>query len=540
MTGLLADACRRQAESREHAVAVVTGVTRLTYGELERASNRLARQLLASGCRRGDRVCLFVEKSPAAIVAQLACLKAGAAYVPIDLGSPPARLARIVGCAEPRLALVSAAGAAAWTALQSTKTPKRLAGAAGIAAALDEGAAAALGRSAAFAPQATDGQSAEPAPVSASPHDIAHILFTSGSTGEPKGVPITHANVQAFLDWAVPHFAIGASDRLSGHPPLHFDLSTFDVYGAMRAGAELHLVPGDLVMARQLADFIAGHALTQWFSVPSAMTFMARFGGLPEQGFPSLKRVLWCGEVLPTAVLVEWMQRLPQARFTNLYGPTETTIASSYHDISAIPADATRPVAIGRACGGEELFLIADDGRPPATGELGEIHIAGTGVSPGYWRDAASARAAFVADPRGDGTGSRCYRTGDLAQRDADGLLHFAGRRDAQIKSRGYRIELGEIEAAVTSLGTVAQCAVVAIPAADFAGTAICCAWTPAPGSAADLLAVRAALRELLPAYMLPSKWRRLDALPANGNGKIDRPALARLFADTEASRPAP
>jgi acyl-coenzyme A synthetase/AMP-(fatty) acid ligase len=152
----------------------------------------------------------------------------------------------------------------------------------------------------------------------------------------------------------------------------------------------------------------------------------------------------------------------------------------------------------------------------------------------------AARRRPASSDPRGDGTGAPVYRTGDLAHRDADGVLHFAGRRDAQIKSRGYRIELGEIEAAIASLGAIAQCAVVAIPAADFAGTAICCAWTPAPGSAPDLLTVRASLRELLPAYMLPSKWRRLDALPTNGNGKIDRPALARLFAEADGSRSVP
>jgi amino acid adenylation domain-containing protein len=528
MSELLQDYSRDQAERDADSVALVMGHERVTYGQLERASNQVARQLAEAGCRRGDRVCLFVEKSPAAISAMVGTLKAGCAYVPVDVASPAPRLARIVAAADPAVALVSEAGVSSWAQLCASGS---LASTVRVGA-LDASAAQRLEGPVMFGPAAIAAESTEPLTRAGRPDDLAHILFTSGSTGAPKGVMITHANVRAFVEWAVPYFDIRAGDRVSGHPPLHFDLATFDVYGSHRAGAELHVVPGELVLPRQLAAFITTHELVQWFSVPSAMTYMARFGGLPETGFPSLRRILWCGEVLPTPVLIEWMQRVPQARFTNLYGPTEATIASSYHTTSRRPDDVDAAIPIGRACDGEELFVLGEDGRRAPPGELGEIHIAGVGLSPGYWRDERSTELSFVSDPRAGTTGQRTYRTGDLGRCDDDGTLHFAGRRDAQIKSRGYRIELGEIEAAVSSLSGVGACAVVAIAAEDFAGTTICCAYVPSEGGPTELTALRARLRELLPTYMLPSRWHRLDVMPTNSNGKIDRRCLTEMFAD--------
>ncbi len=162
---------------------------------------------------------------------------------------------------------------------------------------------------------------------------------------------ITHANVVAFLDWAIPHFGIGPDDRLSGHPPLHFDLSTFDIYGALTSGAQLHLVPPALNLPpRGIARFIDEQRLTQWFSVPSLLTYMAKFDAVPAGGFPTLRRVLSCGDVLPVPVLEHWAERLPHVTFTNLYGPTEATIASSFHTIGAPTAGEANAVPIGRAC----------------------------------------------------------------------------------------------------------------------------------------------------------------------------------------------
>jgi amino acid adenylation domain-containing protein len=534
LSGLLQDYATEQAQREGDATALVLGAERITYAELETASNRLARKLREVGCGPGDRVCLLAEKSPAAIIAMLATLKAGCAYVPIDTASPAARVARIVRSADPAAALVLGSAA---------ELLEQLRIAAAVAPELPVGAldARAMNEPSvpyAFGPEDVAAESGEPLPRAGSAGDPAHILFTSGSTGDPKGVVITHANVSAFVDWAVSYFGTRPGDRISGHPPLHFDLSTFDIYATFRAGAELHLVPPRLLLPRQLTDFISSSELTQWFCVPSAMTYMAKHGAVPEAGFPTLERVLWCGEVLPTPVLVHWMRRIPQARFTNLYGPTEATIASSYFTVPELPADETAPIPIGVACSGEELLVLGDDSAPLPDGEIGELCIGGAGLSPGYWRDEEKTRAAFVPDPRTGHEDERIYRTGDLARVGDDGVVYFLGRTDSQIKTRGYRVELGEIEAAVNTLPEVAECAVVGIDSGGFEGTAVCCAFAPAGAAEVEVPVLRAQLSSLLPSYMLPSRWKSLSSLPKNVNGKIDRRQLRELFS-AEAEMPA-
>ena len=507
MTALLQEYVARQAALRPDAVALAMGDERVTYGRLDEESNRLAWLLRDAGCRRGDRVCLFLAKRPAAITAMLGVLKADCAYVPIDVSSPAARAEKIVAAADPSLAIAGDEAASLVGELRSgvlSSTP---------VLAVESADWSAYG-------------SASPR-FANSPSDAAHILFTSGSTGAPKGVVITHANVIRFVEWATGYFGTKASDRISGHPPLHFDLSTFDVYGTFLAGAELHLVPPSAsLLPQKLAELIRVAELTQWFSVPSIMTYMAKFDVIRHGDFPSLRRVLWCGEVLPTPTLVYWMERLPHATFTNLYGPTEATIASSYHTVRHVPRDATEQIPIGTACDGEDLLVLDSTLRAVPAGQVGNLFIAGDGLSPGYWRDAEKTAAAFLTDPH---TGARIYRTGDLARVGDDGLVYFLGRADTQIKHRGYRIELGEIEAALNALPWLRESAVVAVATDGFEGTTICCAYASANGRV-EPPKVREALRRVLPAYMLPTRWLELDRLPKNGNGKIDRRALGERF----------
>jgi len=506
-----------QASRRPEAGALVFKDERLTYEALELASNRLARLLKDAGCARGDRVCLLAPKSPAAIVAILGVLKADAVYVPLDPASPPARLEKMIASCDNRWILASGPVGATLEALFASP-PFAATHAVGWLGADDPpGGVTAqftMGDLAAYPSEA---------PRSAnSPRDAAHILFTSGSTGMPKGVVITHANVRHFVDWAVPYFGTAPTDRISGHPPLHFDLSTFDIFGTFAAGAQLHLVPPELnVVPHQLVHFIRDAGLTQWFSVPSVLALMAQLDVVPQGAFPTLKRVLWCGEVFPTRALRYWMTRLPHVTFTNLYGPTEATIASSYYTVPRCPGDDADPVPIGRPCAGEELLVLGDALRPVAPGEIGDLYIRGVGLSPGYWRDPANTRGAFLphpTDPR-----ERIYRTGDLARLGADGLIYFVGRADSQIKARGYRIELGEIEAALQTLAELEESAVVALPTAGFEGTRICCAYVPRPGAAVTPLSLRTALGRLLPAYMMPTHWKAYERLARNANGKIDR-----------------
>jgi amino acid adenylation domain-containing protein len=532
VTVLLQELVSVQAEERGDALALVMGEERVTYAELERTANRLAGLLVETGCRRGDRVAILAPKSPTAVVAMLATLKSGGAYVPVDTSSPVARIAHVIESVEPVAVLASHATEGLVDELRGTGALTR-----GVAVGALDVAPSGSTMQAAFDSHDVDAQSSEPLPKVGDPDDAAHILFTSGSTGVPKGVVITHANVTAFLLWATRYFGTRPGDRISGHPPLHFDLSTFDVYGTLSTGAELHLVPPATFLPLQLAEFIARGRLTQWFSVPSTFTYMARRGGVPEDGFPTLERVIWCGEVLPTPVLAHWMRRVPNARFTNLYGPTEATIASSSFTVPGVPVDETEPIPIGTAIPGEELLVLDEKRHPVRDGEIGELYIAGPGLSPGYWRDEEQTRRAFVADPRPGREHMRIYRTGDLARVGGDGLLRFLGRTDSQIKSRGYRIELGEIEAALSGVPGLTEFAVVGAASDGFEGTTICCAYVPTGDVEVDAATLRAALEPKLPAYMLPTRWLTLDALPKNVNGKIDRPELHVLFEDAVGAR---
>jgi len=235
--------------------------------------------------------------------------------------------------------------------------------------------------------------------------------------------------------------------------------------------------------------------------------------------------------VLPTPSLVYWMRRLPHVTFTNLYGPTEATIASSYYTVPGCPAAEDEVIPIGRACAGEELLVLDDALRPVPPGEVGDLYIRGVGLSPGYWRDGEKTRRAFLPYPGGVGPADRIYRTGDLATLGTDGLIRYLGRADFQVKTRGYRVELGEIEAALHALGTLRECVVVGVQSRGFDGTAICCAYVPSDPTTVTPAALRAALAAALPPYMVPSRWRMLDALPKTSNGKIDRRPLQELFA---------
>ncbi|MDX1983978.1 MAG: amino acid adenylation domain-containing protein [Bryobacteraceae bacterium] len=521
MNRLLQQMVSAQARQRPQAPAIVLQGQRICFEELDSLSNQLARALKQAGCERGDRVAILMPKSIPAIAAILGTLKADCAYVPMDASSPSARLEVMIRTCEARCVLTMGAAAARLPAVLANLEKPPFVGWMGPNE--PQGVAAAFGW------QDLPALPSGPIDYRNSPQDLAHILFTSGSTGVPKGVMITHANVSHYVDWCTNYFDYRPGDRISGHPPLIFDLSTMDIYATLSAGATLYPVTPEMsLLPNKLADFIREAELTQWFSVPSLLNYMARFDVIRQDDFPAMKRLLWCGEPFPVPALIHWMRKLPHVQFTNLYGPTEATIASSYYTMPRVPASETELTPIGVACAGEDLRVLDESRNPVAVGEIGELYIGGAGLSPGYWRDPEKTAAVFFPDPLNPG--QRIYKTGDLASVDANGLFYVHGRTDSQIKSRGYRIELGEIERAFNAVAGLKECAVVAVDTGGFEGATICCAYSLKDGVELDSRQLRSRVAELIPSYMVPALWLQLPALPQNANGKIDRPNLRTQF----------
>jgi amino acid adenylation domain-containing protein len=512
------------AESRPDAIAVVDGERSFTYGELDRLSNQVANHLCAEGVRRGDRVGLCLEKSFEAVCAIYGVLKAGAAYVPLDPKAPATRQAYILRDASVQVLLSSTKLAATWEVLRGEGADFR------TVVALDgeiDRELAGDGAGGVRILDAADIASADASrcDVATTDFDLAYILYTSGSTGTPKGVMLTHRNCLAFVEWAGEEFGVTADDRVSSHAPLHFDLSTFDLFAAARAGALVVLAPPAVsVFPVELRRFIEGQGITVWYSVPTVLTMLVTRGGLEGGEFPHLRVILFAGEVFPTPHLRRLTQLLPHVRFANLFGPTETNVCT-WWEVPTLPEEMTESIPIGRAIENVDVFALTDEGTLAAPGEVGELCVRGATVMQGYLGDPERTAERLVPNPLGGGLDQPVYRTGDLVEEMPDGAYRFLGRRDSQIKSRGYRIELGDVETALHAHPSVVECAVIAIPD-DVVTNRLKAFVTTQDGelAKADLVAFCA---ERVPQYMIPEEFEFSADLPRTSTGKIDRRALA-------------
>jgi amino acid adenylation domain-containing protein len=476
----------------------------ITYAELNRRADAFAAFLSAHGVRPEDRVGVVLPKGIAALVAFFGTMKAGAAYVPVDFTAPAERGKKILTDCQVRAVVVDdrclevvpdtgdvltvRIGSNAVDPFDSLESTPDAAGRGGADRRID---------------------------------DLAYILYTSGSTGMPKGVTLSHRNAISFVDWCSSIFQPTEEDRFSSHAPFHFDLSILDIYVSLKHGATLYLISEDLGKnPSELARFIGANQLTVWYSTPSILTLLTQFGHLESVDASSLRLVLFAGEVFPVKHLREVQHRWPAPSYYNLYGPTETNVCTFARIPGAIPPDRDVPYPIGFACDHCRGLVLDDQGHEAASSGEGLLYISGPSVFQGYWNRPDVNRTLFLVRD-----GRRWYNTGDVVRWDQTEGYLYVGRRDRMVKRRGYRIELGEIERALYLHPGVREAAVIATSDAE-GGTKIV-AWVschdePQP----SIIEMKTFCASHLPAYMSPDGFVFLRRLPRTSTDKVDYQAL--------------
>ncbi|MGN0745369.1 MAG: AMP-binding protein [Aristaeellaceae bacterium] len=454
----------------------------LTWSQVWQAA-RATGSFLAGQVDAQQPVLMLMDKSPDCLCAMLGAVYAGCFYTPLDASMPPARVRLIADTLRPaaivyeeRYAELASHVAGEALLCRYDAIPRQV-----NAALLEKRRSAHIDA------------------------DLLYVLFTSGSTGVPKGVAITHRSVIDLVEWACDALRLPMGARFGSQAPFYFDNSVLDIYCVMRMRGSLHLIPRmDFMFPARLMARLEQERIDTVFWVPSALTALAGAEVLTPGCLPAIRRVFFCGEVMPCATLNRWRAALPEADYVNMYGPTEITDVCTWYRVDRAFAD-TDSLPIGFPCANTRVSLID-----------GEICVSGTCLSPGYYNAPDKTAAAFVPNPLRPQLPELMYRTGDLGAYNGRGELMFLGRRDSQIKRSGYRIELGEIECALSAAqGVTLACCY-------FDGERIVAAYT----GTADDKALKKALRQALPKYMLPDLLVHREALPRTGSGKVDRLAL--------------
>lgn len=501
----------------------------LTYAELDRLTNQVAKTLQSAGVKRGDRVGIYVNKSLASILAIFGILKAGGIYVPLDPNAPAKRLSYITRNCDIRVVITSTAKLPTLAEFFTNGTP--------IESVLltDDGEATSSFPASVQWLLWKDVLAMDSQPIAnvgTIETDLAYILYTSGSTGDPKGVMIAHRTIFTFINWCADTFKITPEDRATSHAPLHFDLSTFDIFVTLKAGATLVLLPEKAsVFPINLVKILQNERITVTYMVPSIFSLMVNYGKLAQHDLSHLRIVLFAGEVFPIKYLRQFVQAVPQAEYYNLYGPTETNVCTYYKvQPEDLAEGRTEPVPIGIACENMEVFAVTEDGqRVTEPGVEGELWARGSCVAQGYWGDPEKTAKGFVHNHLQPYYAETAYRTGDLVilAPDRQNWI-FVGRRDHMIKSRGYRIELGEVESAIYGHGSIKEAAVVAIPD-ELIGNRLKAFVVFHETNGNSVNEVKAYCAQKLPSYMVPEAIEVLEELPKTSTGKINRPLLAKM-----------
>ena len=503
MSESLTGTFHRTVKSFGDRPAVVGSNRTVSYAELDSMSDDIAATLRKAGVRQDARVGIFRRKSIETVAAIYGVLKAGCAYVPIDSKMGLDRLAAVLNDAGLAALIIEPALMPRFQEL--------------IAKGLIPGLAdaASYGEILRFSSPAEE----------SSTDSLAYILYTSGSTGIPKGVQHTHASALAFVSWAKDEFALSCNDRLSCHAPFHFDLTTFDLFSAAMAGACVVLIPDELVMfPGHVASLIEREGITVWYSVPFALIQLLERGN-PGGRHLALREVIFAGERFPPAQLRRLAATLPQVKLTNLFGPTETNVCT-WRRLSPDDLNSDEFCPIGTPCPYSSVVVINAEGNEVVPGEMGELLVGGASVMTGYLNRPELNEKVFVTR-RTAGREERFFRTGDLVTAPVDGPIRFHGRIDRQVKVRGFRIELDEIESALANCaGVVAAAAWVNRDSNGFTEVRAAVAAGPASTSlTGDDLIVK--IRGSLAQAAVPAQVLVMSDLPRSVNGKVDYAALA-------------
>jgi len=469
------------AALRARAMALASRILEVTLGEIN------------------VPVVVLLKKSVKCVTAFMGISYSGGFYTPLDVTSPQARLAKIIETLRPKLIVTTSEFSALAQSLGFSEEQIVLI-------------------------EDTVDHSIEKTKIDAAlskkiDTDPLYILFTSGSTGIPKGVTICHRSVVDYIEWVCRTFEFDEKVRFGNQAPFYFDNSILDIYCTLKTGATMYIVPEKLfIFPIKLVEYLNENRINTIFWVPSALIYVANSKVLAKLIPEYVTKILFCGEVMPNKQLNIWRKAIPNALYANLYGPTEITDVCTFFIVNRDMAD-DEPLPIGIPCGNTDILVLNENNQLVKEDEIGELCVRGTSLSLGYYNNPEKTKEAFVQNPLNEHYPELIYRTGDLVKYNDRHELIYLCRRDFQIKHMGHRIEIGEIETAVLSLPNIENGCIVY----DDQHNKIVLFYQ---SGCADDAAILIALRNMLPKYMLPNKLVQLEALPVNGNGKIDRVKL--------------
>lgn len=502
----------RAAEKFNDKIAISDEWSEISFSELQRKGKAVG-TALAKTTPQGYMpapVMVYLKKSISCLVCFMGAMYSANPYVPTAYDMPANRIQKIVDSLQGRGHIIT--DAQGMETLKTMNIPESMS----------------IHIYEEIVETETDGELIEKTLNSVIDTDPIYIMFTSGSTGAPKGVTVPHRGVIDYAIWVAKTFNINENSILGNQAPFYFDNSIFDIYSCLLTGAKMVIIPETLFMFPvKLPEFVRDNDITTIFWVPTVMINVANSGVLSEIELPKLKNVVFCGEVMPNTQLNIWRKYLPDCMYVNMYGPTEATDIATYYIVDR-EYENHETLPIGKVCRNMRALILNDDDKQCAVGEQGELCISGTGIALGYWNSPEITAKAFVQNPLNTKYHDRIYRTGDLVYENEEGNIIFIGRKDSQIKLRGNRIELGDLESAAAAIENVASAC--ALFDADKQEIVLFIETT------AEIVArkFKMKLKKYVPAYMVPGKIVTMEKFPHTPSGKIDRVGLRKTYITAE------